>query len=101
MRKRPRWNVMSGAHSVVWPPVKVVVHGAPLGQTTPALRQATRSVDVLMDRLAPVWVSTYVPFGARTSDGSWTRVSPVTRPGSGNVAGGVASGAGGEEPASA
>jgi hypothetical protein len=70
------WKEMSGAHRAALPLVYGVVHGAPLGQTTPALENATRSVEVLIGRLLPVETTRYVPLAVRIMDGSCTPTEP-------------------------
>src|SRR5262245_16981463 len=78
---------MSGAQRLRPPAVYGVVHEAPFGQTTPALRQAVRSVEVLIGRLSPVWTRMYVPLDDFTTAGSCTVRSPVTLPGLGYACG--------------
>ena len=56
-RNWPSTKVMSGAQSSLLPAVNGRVHGAPWGNTAPALRQAVRSPDVLITRFSPVCTS--------------------------------------------
>jgi hypothetical protein len=63
--------------------VYVFAHGVPFGNADPALRMATRSVDVFRLTPLPVIASRYPPSGRRIITGSCAPVSPVMRPGAG------------------